>query len=631
MSAKGIVAALVAAGGCAAAAFAQDATELWDICGTFGRVTGPVEKVSGGYAADFGGCLLETKASVSPEGVESRLTTLTNTSSVPVAAHCLADRFKLNGGDWEVYTQTSCCQQESRGTWQALHTGVEARNDGVRSCDGAAPMLAVWDRIAGKGRVFHLRTDAQWVLRAVRVPTGGETFTLSVEAGFDSRTLDYRLAPGEAVAFPEVLSYDFLNKTDLDCHKLHAYWNRRAPAREFPAIYNTWLCRFDHLDYDFLLKQVARAKEIGFDYFVVDAGWFGPSDKGWWMVRGDWEETSDGHLKGRLADLSREVRAAGMKFGFWFECEAADQGSKVYAEYPDWFIRMGSGRFLDFRNPAAFSNLLEQVCRQVRKYDASFLKFDFNLRAPYDASGRNFADYNAGYRRFVRAVRERNPGVYLEGCAAGGYLMDLGWAEEFDSFWPTDNESTVHAFRIAKETMLRLPPRQIERFLALCRVNDAQPDYFGDRSRLMTTDDGWWTRLRTVPLAAVDAVTAGGPFAMTCDLTSFSTNDIAHFQSSVAAQKKDAAFWKNAVGRILADTPTVTALQYSDTALTDVRLVVVPHRPQADRCTIRPAVDPAAQYLVGKENRPGADLAANGLEVRIANDEPKIILIRRMK
>ena len=108
-------------------------------------------------------------------------------------------------------------------------------------------------------------------------------------------------------------------------------------------------------------------------------------------------------------------------------------------------------RYLDFARDDARGCLLDTVCSLVGKYGASYIKFDFNCDAACDPSGADFADYIAGYRRFLREVRGRNPGIRLEGCASGGLMMDLGWALDFDSFWPTDNQSPVHGLRIAKE------------------------------------------------------------------------------------------------------------------------------------------------------------------------------------
>ena len=159
-------------------------------------------------------------------------------------------------------------------------------------------------------------SDAAWEMRASIVPGGGEKTFAAVEVGMDSRYLHYRLKPGEQVALPEVVSYDFTNKTDLDCHKLHAWWHANYPCRVMPTLYNTWLCRFDKLDFDFVMKQVKKAGELGLEYFVIDAGWFGPKAD-WGSTRGDWKERPDGWLGGRLAEIAQAVKASGMKFGLW--------------------------------------------------------------------------------------------------------------------------------------------------------------------------------------------------------------------------------------------------------------------------------------------------------------------------
>ena len=55
-----------------------------------------------------------------------------------------------------------------------------------------------------------------------------------------------------------------------DCHLKEANYN--LP----PVIYNTLLYRFASFTVEQLRQQLAAAKKIGCEYFVVDAGWFGP-------------------------------------------------------------------------------------------------------------------------------------------------------------------------------------------------------------------------------------------------------------------------------------------------------------------------------------------------------------------
>ena len=592
--------------------------DLWDIFGDFGHVEGMAVQSDEGFELEAKGLRVETRVETDVAGVSLRRTTVRNVTDKPVSVTCLLDVFRFDGGDFEVYTQANTWMNESRGAWQPLHTSVETRCGGMRTSFGAAPILALWDSQAQHGHVFHLMSDAAWEMRAAVVPDSSTRTHVVVETGMDSRHLCLVLQPGGEVALPEIVHYDFSNKTDLDCHKLHAWWNERHPCSDIPSAYNTWLCRFDKLDLDFVLKQVGCAGNLGLEYFVVDAGWFGPA-KGWTKVRGDWKESPDGNLGGRLADVSAAVRAAGMKFGFWLEAEIADAETEIVKAHPEYFRLLGGQRYLDFARDDARDYLLDAVCALVEKYDAAFIKFDFNCDSITDSGGGNFTDYNAGYRRFLREVRERNPGIRLEGCASGGLMMDLGWARDFDSFWPTDNQSPVHGFRIAKESMLRLPPHMVERWITARSADGLQIDYFGNDARLLVTEDAWWRDLRTVAPGYVAAFAFGGPIGFSCDLTAFSKAHADFFRKCIADHKRDEAFWCKAVGRILCDTPEVTVLQYSDAALRDVRAMVVTARVRQSRTTVRPVLDPALEYAFGGRTATGAIWMEQGVEVETAD------------
>ena len=586
----------------------------WDVFTSLGPFDGAVNKTDKGFAAASRGLRVETTEKIGAAGVHRRRTVVRNVSDAPILVTCLLDVFRFECGDAEVYTQANTWMNESRGAWQPLHTGVGACGGGMRTSYGAAPVLAVWDAQAGRGRVFHLMSDAAWEMRASVVPAVGEKTCVRVETGMDSRHLRHTLPPGEEIALPEVVWYDFANKTDLDCHRLHEWWNAEHPSRRCPSLYNTWLCRFDKLDFGFVLKQVEHAKDLGLEYFVVDAGWFGPA-KGWAEVRGDWRESPDGHLGGRLSEVAAAVRKAGMAFGFWLEAEIADAGTQIVREHPGYFRDIRGRHYLDFARDDAREYLLETVCSLVERYGASFLKLDFNCDPGIDPSGLDFADYNEGYHRFLREVRRRNPGIYLEGCASGGLMMDLGWAREFDSFWLSDNQSPVHGLRIAKETMLRMPPHKIERWLTVRSAQGLQPDYWGNDVRLLATKDAWWRDLRSLAPEYAAAFATGGPVGFSCDLTTLSEEHLDFFRRLVAERKRDETFWCGAVGRILCDTPDVVALQYSDPALRDVRVVVATARPRQARVTVRPVLDPALVYECGGNRDSGAAWMERGVEV----------------
>ena len=389
------------------AAEAGNGREMWDIYTDFGLFEGAVRKTEKGFAADENGIRVETEVETGVAGVTRRRTVVRNLSEKPLVATCLLDSFRFEGGDFEVYTQANTWMNESRGAWQPLHTGVEARGGGMRTAYGAAPMLALWNAQTQRGRVFHLMSDAMWEMRATMMPGGGEKAHVVVQVGMNSRHLRYELKKGESVALPEVVSYDFTNKTDLDCHKLHAWWNATWPGSRNPSLYNTWLCRFDKLDYDFVMKQVKRAGELGLEYFVIDAGWFGPKGD-WGSTRGDWKERPDGWLGGRLADISKAVRASGMKFGLWIEAETAAGNSEVMQKHPEYFCVQHGAKFLDFTRADARGHLrrLRQGLRGLQR-----------RLPPVPARGAH-----APPRHLPRRMRERRPD---DGPRLGARLRQL--------------------------------------------------------------------------------------------------------------------------------------------------------------------------------------------------------------
>ena len=96
-----------------------------------------------------------------------------------------------------------------------------------------------------------------------------------VEMGIMDYNFDVTVAPGEVVDMPQIICYEFKNKLDMDCYKLHHYMHTRYPRREMPIVYDTWMYRFDHVDVENVSSQIGLAADLGVEYFFVDAGWFG--------------------------------------------------------------------------------------------------------------------------------------------------------------------------------------------------------------------------------------------------------------------------------------------------------------------------------------------------------------------
>lgn len=94
-------------------------------------------------------------------GVVIRRDYLENLSDHAIEITGLSSRFCLDGSDYEVYTQYSGWQHESKGAWQRLVTQITAAGHGMRSCDSATPLMALHNCYTGKNTVFHVMPNAQ--------------------------------------------------------------------------------------------------------------------------------------------------------------------------------------------------------------------------------------------------------------------------------------------------------------------------------------------------------------------------------------------------------------------------------------------------------------------------------------
>lgn len=595
------------------------AGDLWDIRGNFGRASGGVVCSGGCCTLSAGGCRVEDTRETDEYGVTLRRVRITNTSEKPLVFSGLTARFLFDGGEYEVYTQYNGWQNESEGAWQPLVTGVSAGVESVRACAGAAPVLALWNCQSGRGTVFHLLPRSAWLMSVKRVCAEGETSCVAAEAGVNPQGLAAGLQPGETLELPQIVYFEFQNRTDLDCWKLHHYWLTRYAPRRMPVLYNTWLCRFDKITFENVNNQVAAAAGLGAEYFVIDAGWFGHAGS-WCDSRGDWLENTAGALGGRMGDIADNVRRNGMAFGFWLEIETAAKNAEILRTHPEYYLFSDGKYFFDFTCRAARAYLLETVSGLIGRYRAEFIKFDFNQDLYDDKDRSAFLGYLDGYFAFIRELRKRHPGLYLECCASGGMRTCLTFCEDFDSIWFSDDQSPYEGARICRDTLLRMPPQCIEKWAAVRTLSDELPFYAEKQEKLISADDAVWGKVAGVGESFLEGFLAGGPFGFSCDLNAVSAAQFGRLKQFVAAFKKDRAFWQQAVCRILASTESVIVFQYSDMALSQLRLVVLSGRVRQRGVHVCPAVDQGREYTVDGTARSGKDLAAAGLDIPLDGD-----------
>ena len=603
----------------------QEAKGFFRGYGSFGEICGDVTRQDNAIFRQTEDYRITCRYEADPYGVFTRKDSFQNVSDKMLDVRCLRSRFVFDGGEYEVYTQFNTWQNESSGAWQKLNTAVTATGGSSRTCQDAVPFLALWNLQEQRGVAFHLLPNAAWQMSATRAGLSGKYAVTVVELGILNYNFDVTLAPGETVEMPQILCYEFTNKTDMDCWKLHNYMHTHYPRKAMPVIYDTWMYCFDHISCENVTAQIAPAAELGVEYFFIDAGWFGKG-KNWTKSVGDWAENTVTGFQGHMIDVAEAVRAAGMKFGIWLEPERADPLSDSVRDHPDFYIPgdVEPGRyFLDFANKDAREWMLGVIFDLVDRYGVEYIKDDYNADMVFDPHHTAYHAYHAGQRAFIRAIRERYPGIYLTSCASGGERMDLSAYTQFDSTWPSDNESPYTQFRIYKDTLLRMPPQGFERWMALHSLTGFEDFYKSFQSsnnvgtqRIIACGDAVWKHVEGVHMSWLKGFFTGGPIGLSTDLNLLTPEVRGELKEFIAGVKQNREFWRTAVARILCDTPAVTALQYSDMELKRVVVQLFCHQPTQNSFCLRPVVDEKKTYRLSTgEMLTGKEIAREGVGI----------------
>ncbi|MBQ7912982.1 MAG: alpha-galactosidase [Clostridia bacterium] len=564
------------------------------------------------YAYTQGGVRFVTEFEPHPNGAVIRRDYCENLTDVPVEINAFCSRFFMEGNRYEAYTQYNGWQHESSGGWQPLVTQVVAADCGIRTCDGATPMLALSNAHSGKTTVFHILPNCQWKIAAKKRPLWGRQEAIVVEIGMEESGLSLTAAPHEKIYLPTVIFYETESKTDLGAYKLHEVFNGLYPRKQMPIMYNTWLLNFDHIDVDNILRQVDCAAELGVEMFMVDAGWFGEGEN-WFGCVGDWTENLTGGTAGRLLEISKKVREKGMIFGLWFEPERAASASKIQKNHPEYFTQ---GVFLNFADEKARTHIYEQLCSAIEKYQIGFLKFDFNQSVAYDESGNAFYRYLQGQRAFVEALRARYPYLYITNCASGGARTELGQATLFDSFWFTDNQGPYEGLTIVKNTLKRMPTALIERWNVQTFCDGFPQETSAEPRRLpISCNNATWDYVMNVSPQYTYAFLTGGPMGFSCDVASFPDDYKAELKEFIAKYKQEREFYKKATARILVDEKDITVLEYADAAFNKCQLQIFTKLVYTEAIRVYPTVDKSAVYVCNGTRLTGAELADDGLYV----------------
>lgn len=300
------------------------------------------------------------------------------------------------------------------------------------------PFVAVEDTVNQVLWGVQLAHEASWQMEVYR-----QDDALHLSGGLADREFGHwmkRVKPGEIFETPTaIVSVCHGGGIDRICQRLtqagEKYLEDKPESEQhLPIIFNeyctTWGCP-SHENISGILNAI---RDKGFEYFVIDCGWFKEDGIPWDVSMGDYN-VSPSLFPNGLDKTVQMIKDAGMKPGIWFEIDNIGSAAKAYHNTDHQLKRDGypittySRRFWDMNDPWVQDYLHEKVIGTLKKYGFEYMKMDYNDTIGIGCDGSE--SLGEGLRKnmeasveFVRQVNREVPGIILENCASGGHKLE---------------------------------------------------------------------------------------------------------------------------------------------------------------------------------------------------------------
>ncbi len=392
---------------------------------------------------------------------------------------------------------------------------VSSGNDGRSSNQ----QLPVWLYAEADGGLWYGPEWSGCWHMAVRPAPAGRRLLVGLP------TFDFTMKAGETLTLPTAAFGFYAGSSDDGFNQL-----RRVISRDYlpvvdgkkpqPLVY--WEGYGGHPRYateEELYREADCAAKVGCEVFCLDGGWNMSVTGNWFNTVGSWESQSRFPGKGVKA-FGEYVKAKGMKFGVWIEPRATP-GCPLYDTDRGLFYPGAQGLMrLDLpEGSALFQGVFEQL---IRDYAVDWVWLDFNV-APQgfwkkvEDSGRAGLIELGFYQGWYRAIEEtysRHPGLWVESCASGGRIIDLGQLRHSQSIWVADEAVTDDANRNRRHALNRVLPAvyiQSSLFIDPAFVGNVKPDVrLGGEHRFLTYFSGNFGFGQGLPFWNEDDVKAAG-------------------------------------------------------------------------------------------------------------------------
>ncbi|MBN2557659.1 MAG: alpha-galactosidase [Clostridia bacterium] len=454
--------------------------------------------------------------------------------------------FEISGRPTRILYQKSAWCRENKTTDCPAKTPLFISSRGARTTADFNPFVIIE---TDEGQcAFHLMPVGDWEIGVNSTPDG----IIRISMGLSSENLNLKVSPFQMITLPAILVHNSSSKDEYEnAESLHGYLNSRhfRHRGRIPVPYNSWFFDFDKFTSKDLREQADRAFELGMEAFIVDAGWYGPSNDDWARAAGDWREKTSGAFLGRMKDFSDYIISKGMRFGLWIEPERFCAGVPALFENPGFFIEAGEGNhYPRLDDPKAAGFIYLTISRLITEYNVGWLKLDFNFSLGGDPSGSNFYYYIKGLHSLMDRLRADFPNVILEGCESGAMRFGHETAKRYDVHFLSDNVNPADALGIFKGALLRMPPSIIYKWIVLREIAGI-PQYGRPLTeapgRLITPRGATWESFESFDISFMCCLAVSGHPGFSGDLRGLSKENSEILRKYIGFYKEYGDFISN--------------------------------------------------------------------------------------
>lgn len=283
----------------------------------------------------------------------------------------------------------------------------------------------------------QLAHEASWQMEIYRRDDG-----LHISGGLADREFGHwmkTLAPGETFVTPTAIVTTCTGDIEVLTQRLtqagEKYMaNMPESEQSLPIIFNEYCTTWGCPSHENISGIVNAIKDKGFDYFVIDCGWFKEDGIPWDISMGDYNISPTLFPEGLDKTVSL-IKENGMKPGIWFEIDNIGSAAKAFHNTEHHLKRDGhpittySRRFWDMTDPWVEEYLTEKVIGTLKNYGFEYMKMDYNDTIGIgcddpDSLGEGLRKNMEASVNFVRKVNREIPGIILENCSSGGHKLE---------------------------------------------------------------------------------------------------------------------------------------------------------------------------------------------------------------